>query len=93
MLYIVRDFLIILISKINIKNFFSIVQNICYYRYNYLILKIFKFLIIQITIDIFFFCKNYCFFFNNNKYKKTDSRISENKFEKLSSYFINNIKN
>ena len=52
-----------------------------------------KFLIIQITTDIFFFCKNYRFFSNNNKYKKTDSRISGNKFKKLPSHFISNIKN
>ena len=33
------------------------------------------------------------FFFDNNKYKETDSRISGNKLKELFSYFISNIEN
>ena len=93
MLCIARNFLAVPINKIDIENLFSTVQNIYYYWYSCLTPETIKSLIIQITTDIFFFRENYCFFSDNNKYKKTDSRISGNKFEKLPSYFISNIEN
>ena len=91
MLCIVRNFLAVPISGVDIENLFSTVRDIYYYRYSCLTPETIESLIIQITTDIFLFRENYRFFFDNNKYKKTDSRISGNKFEKLPSHFISDM--